>query len=90
MKRNSIHNVNNAKKKNIASNRSKPTTRQESSLQYEILNSEINLLLRSINMNFDFKNFRKAKLQSIEIVIIFFIKNIFNSIVFFSIKKGII
>ena len=87
MKRNSVLND---KKKNVASNRPKPTTRQESSLQYEILNSEINLLLRSINMNFDFKNFRKTKLLPLEIVIIFFIKYIFNSIVFCPIKKRII
>ena len=62
------------KKKNIAAARLKTNNKDENSFQYDELNSEINRLLRSINMNFDFKNFRKAKLQPLEIVIIFFIK----------------
>ena len=64
------------KKKNIAAARLKTNNKDENSFQYDELNSEINRLLRSINMNFDFKNFRKAKLQPLEIVNYIFYKNV--------------
>ena len=36
--------------------------------KYNDLNQEINKIIRTINMQFDFKNFKKEKLQSLEVV----------------------
>ena len=77
----------NEKKKNITAARLKTNTKDENTLQYDELNSEINRLLRSINMNFDFKNFRKAKLQPLEIVNYIFYKNILILQYFSQLKK---
>ena len=66
------------KKKNLTSSKLKTSRRDENALKYDALNSEINLLVRTINLNFDFKDFRKNKLQSLEKVKYFFIKYIFK------------
>ncbi len=67
----------NEKKKNLTSSKLKTSRRDENSLKYDALNSEINLLVRTINLNFDFKDFRKNKLQSLEKVKYFYIKYIY-------------
>ena len=36
--------------------------------KYNELNQEINKIIRTINIQFDFKNFKKEKLQSLEVV----------------------
>ena len=77
----------NEKKKNVAATRLKTNNKDENSFQYDELNSEINRLLRSINMNFDFKNFRKAKLQPLEIVNYIFYKNVLILQYFSQLKK---
>ena len=66
---------NNERKKSRATNRK--TSRRDANLQkYEDLNSEINLLVRTINLNCDFKNFDKKKLESLEKVKIILYNNI--------------
>jgi len=67
----------NEKKKNLTSSKLKTSRRDENSLKYDALNSEINLLVRTINLNFEFKDFRKNKLQSLEKVKYFYIKYIY-------------
>ena len=64
------------KKKNLTSSKLKTSRRDENALKYDALNSEINLLVRTINLNFDFKDFRKNKLQSLEKVK-YFLLNIY-------------
>ena len=62
------------KKKNPTTSHLKtnPKVKDENIPKYNELNQEINKLIRTINMQFDFKNFTKAKLQPLEKVSIYF------------------
>ena len=52
------------------------------------LNADINIILRNINLSFDFKDFVKSKLQPLEKVSLkFHFKSFINIIAFFPIKK---
>ena len=64
------------KKKNLTSIRLKTSkkAKDENIPKYNELNQEINKLIRTINMQFDFKTFKKEKLQSLERVSIPFRK----------------
>ena len=79
------------KKKNKTSVSLKTSQRQkdENIPKYNELNQDINKLIRTINMQFDFKNFKKEKLVSLEKVSILFLNKIYIiiKIVFFSIKR---
>ena len=79
------------KKKNKTSVSLKTSQRQkdENIPKYNELNQDINKLIRTINMQFDFKNFKKEKLVSLENVSILFLNKIYIiiKIVFFSIKR---
>ena len=79
------------KKKNKTSVSLKTSQRQkdENIPKYNELNQDINKLIRTINMQFDFKNFKKEKLISLKEVSILFLNKIYIiiKIVFFSIKR---
>jgi len=61
----------------ITSSRLKVSKKDEDTQKYEDLNSEINLLVRTINLNYNVKDFKKNNIQSLEIVNYIFYKNIF-------------
>ena len=69
--------------------RARPKPKDENIHKYNELNRDINKLIRTINMQFDFKNFKKEKLVSLEKVSILFLNKIYIiiKIVFFSIKR---
>ena len=61
----------------ITLSRLKVSKKDEDTQKYEDLNSEINLLVRTINLNYNVKDFKKNNIQSLEIVNYIFYKNIF-------------
>ena len=71
------------KKKNKTSVSLKTSQRQkdENIPKYNELNQDINKLIRTINMQFDFKNFKKEKLVSLEKVSILFLNKIYIIII---------
>ncbi len=64
-------------KRIITLSRLKVSKKDEDTQKYEDLNSEINLLVRTINLNYNVKDFKKNNIQSLEIVNYIFYKNIF-------------
>ena len=64
-------------KRIITLSRLKVSKKDEDTQKYEDLNSEINLLVRTINLNYNVKYFKKNNIQSLEIVNYIFYKNIF-------------
>jgi len=66
MKKN--NNVRNSYRKEREVKKEKKYQRTESFLKIDSLNSKLYLLIRTINLNFDFKEFTKKKLMTIEIV----------------------
>ena len=64
-------------KRIITLSRLKVSKKDGDTQKYEDLNSEINLLVRTINLNYNVKDFKKNNIQSLEIVNYIFYKNIF-------------
>ena len=72
------------RRRNITSSRLKVSKKDENTLKYEALNSEINILVRTINLNYNFKDFKKNNIQSLETVNYIFYKNIYIFLIYHS------